>query len=228
MGILTPSANGGVMKLVIGNKAYSSWSFRPWILMRTLGLPFEEELVPLYRYGWAERIQAVSPGGKVPALVDGDTVVWESLAIIEYLAERYPDRGIWPKESAARAHARALAAEMHAGFAPLRGRCPMNMRRDPKPVLLGPEVQSNVDRIVAAWSEARSRCGAGGPFLYGAFSATDAMYAPVVSRFHSYAVEVPAGIRAYMDAVMALPAWQEWEAAGRAEPWHLADSDDVT
>jgi glutathione S-transferase len=216
------------MKLVIGNKAYSSWSFRPWLLMRALGIAFEEQLIPLYRDDWAERIRAVSPAGKVPALIDGDTVVWESLAIVEYLAERFPDRGIWPKDGAARARARSLSSEMHAGFAPLRGRCPMNMRRDPKPIVLGPEVQANVDRIVAGWTEARSRFGAGGPFLYGAFSAADAMYAPVVSRFHGYAVAVPADICAYMDAVMALPAWREWEAAGRAEPWHIPESDDVT
>jgi glutathione S-transferase len=214
------------MKLVIGNKAYSSWSFRPWLLMRVLGLPFEEELIQLYRDGSAERIRAASPGGKVPALVDGDVVVWESLSIIEYIADRFPDR-VWPFDRAARAHARSLSTEMHAGFAPLRARCPMNIRRAPKPVVLGPEVEANVARIVAGWAEARSRFGASGPFLYGAFSGADAMYAPVVSRFHSYAVAVPEPVRAYMDAVMALPAWREWKEAADAEPWHLADSDDV-
>ncbi|AVO45276.1 glutathione S-transferase family protein [Phreatobacter cathodiphilus] len=216
------------MKLVIGNKAYSSWSFRPWILMTVLGIPFEEELVPLYREGSAEAIRRVSPGGKVPALIDGDVVVWESLAIIEYLADRFPGRGIWPAETAARAHARALSTEMHAGFQALRNRCPMNVRRAPKAVALGPEVEANVARIVSGWAEARERFGSGGPFLYGAFSAADAMYAPVVSRFHAYAVPVPQSARAYMDAVMALPAWSAWVAAGEAEPWHLADSDDVT
>ena len=215
------------MKLVIGNKAYSSWSFRPWVLMRMLDLPFEEVLVPLYRDGSAERIRALSPGGKVPALIDGDIVVWESLAIIEHLADRFPGR-VWPEEAAARAHARSLSTEMHAGFAALRSRCPMNMRRAPKAVVLGPETEANVARIVAGWAEARSRFGGGGAFLYGAFSGADAMYAPVVSRFHSYAVEVPAVARAYMDAVMALPAWREWKDAADAEPWHLADSDDVT
>ena len=215
------------MKLVIGNKAYSSWSFRPWILMRTLGLSFEEELIPLYRDGSAGRIRAASPGGKVPALIDGDVVVWESLSIIEYIADRFPDRGVWPADSAARAHARSLSTEMHAGFAPLRARCPMNIRREPKAVILGPDVEANVARIVAGWTEARARFGAGGPFLYGAFSGADAMYAPVVSRFHSYGVEVPPPVRAYMERIMALPAWQEWKQAADAEPWHLADSDDV-
>ena len=216
------------MKLVIGNKAYSSWSFRPWILMRALGLSFDEELVPLYRDGSAERIRQASPGGKVPALIDGEISVWESLSIIEYLAERFPDRGIWPADSAARAHARSLATEMHAGFMPLRVRCPMNVRREPKPVALGPEATANVARIVAGWIEARTRFGTGGPFLYGTFSGADAMYAPVVSRFHSYAIDVPPPVEAYMQAVMALPAWRDWVEAGRAEPWHLADSDDVT
>ncbi len=215
------------MKLVIGNKAYSSWSFRPWILMTVLGIPFEEELIPLYREGSAEAIRRLSPGGKVPALIDGGLVVWESLAIIEYLADRFPGRGVWPDDIAARAHARALATEMHAGFQPLRNRCPMNVRRAPKALVLGPEVEANVARIVAAWGEARARFGAGGPFLYGAFSGADAMYAPVVSRFHCYAVPVPPEARAYMDAVMALPAWRAWTEAGQAEPWHLADSDDV-
>jgi glutathione S-transferase len=215
------------MKLVIGNKAYSSWSFRPWLLMQVLGLPFEEELIPLYRDGSAERIRAASPGGKVPALIDGDVVVWESLSIIEYIADRFPDR-VWPFDRAARAHARSLSAEMHSGFAPLRARCPMNIRREPKPVILGPEAAADVARIIAGWTEARSRFGAGGPFLYGAFSGADAMYAPVVSRFHSYAVEVPPPVRAYMDAVMALPAWREWKQAADGEPWRLADSEDVT
>lgn len=215
------------MKLVIGNKAYSSWSFRPWILMTVLGIPFEEDLIPLYREGSAEAIRRLSAGGKVPALIDGGLVVWESLAIIEYLADRFPGRGVWPDDIAARAHARALATEMHAGFQPLRNRCPMNVRRAPKALVLGPEVEANVARIVAAWGEARARFGAGGPFLYGAFSGADAMYAPVVSRFHCYAVPVPPEARAYMDAVMALPAWRAWTEAGQAEPWHLADSDDV-
>lgn len=215
------------MKLVIGNKAYSSWSFRPWILMRVLGLPFEEVLVPLYREGSAAQIRSLSPGGKVPALADGDIVVWESLSIIEYLADRFPGR-VWPAEPAARAHARSLSAEMHAGFAALRGRCPMNMRRAPKAVVLGAEAETDVARILAAWDEALRRFGGAGPFLYGAFSGADAMYAPVVSRFHAYGVPVPAQARAYMDAIMALPAWREWAEAADAEPWHLADSDDVT
>lgn len=214
------------MKLVIGNKAYSSWSFRPWLLMRVLGLPFEEELIPLYRDGSAERIRAASPGGRVPALIDGDVVVWESLSIIEYIADCFPDR-VWPFDRAARAHARSLSAEMHAGFSALRARCPMNIRREPKPVILGAEVEANVARVIAGWTEARSRFGAGGPFLYGAFSGADAMYAPVVSRFHSYAIDVPAPVRAYMERVMALAAWREWKEAADAEPWHLADSDDV-
>ncbi|PTM57414.1 glutathione S-transferase family protein [Phreatobacter oligotrophus] len=216
------------MKLVIGNKAYSSWSFRPWILLKVLGIPFDEELIPLYREGSAEAIRKLSPGGKVPALIDGDIVVWESLSIIEYIADRFPDRGVWPADPAARAHSRSIASEMHSGFQALRNRCPMNVRRVPHPIVLGPEVEANVARIVAGWTEARARFGAGGPFLYGAFSGADAMYAPVVSRFHCYAVPVPPEARAYMDAIMALPAWKDWMEAGLIEPWRLADSDDVT
>jgi glutathione S-transferase len=215
------------MKLVIANKAYSSWSLRPWILMRHLGIPFEEEVIRLYQPDTAMRIGRYSGAGRVPVLVDGDITVWESLAIVEHLAERFPDKAIWPKDPAARAHARSLASEMHAGFAPLRARCTMNIRRVPKALALDDEVKANVARILTAWREARSRFGAGGPFLYGAFSAADAMYAPVVNRFHVYAVPVPAEVRAYMDAVMALPAWQAWEADARAEPWYEAQYEDV-
>ncbi len=194
------------------------------------GPALREELIPLYREGSAEAIRKASPGGKVPALIDGDVVVWESLSIIEYIADRFPDRGVWPADSAARAHARSLATEMHAGFQALRNRCPMNVRRVPKAIALGPDVEANVARITGAWPRhaARGRFGAGGPFLYGAFSGADAMYAPVVSRFHCYAVPVPPEARAYMDVIMALPAWKDWMEAGIAEPWHLADSDDVT
>lgn len=178
------------MKLLIGNKAYSSWSLRPWILMRHFDLPFEEEMVALYQPDTAERVRRFSKAGKLPVLVDGDIVVWESLAIIDYLAERYPDRAIWPADRAARAHARAAATEMHAGFQALRNRCGMNMRRVPRAIALADPVTADIARIVTLWTEARERFGAGGPFLYGAFSAADAMYAPVVNRFHAYAIEI--------------------------------------
>ncbi|QCK87730.1 glutathione S-transferase family protein [Phreatobacter aquaticus] len=207
------------MKLLIGNKAYSSWSFRPWILMRHLGLPFEEEVVALYQPDTAERVRRFSKAGKLPVLVDGDIVVWESLAIIDYLADRFPDRPVWPAERAARAHARSASTEMHAGFQALRNRCGMNMRRMPKAIALADDVKADIARIVTLWTEARERFGAGGPFLYGAFSAADAMYAPVVNRFHAYAIDVPPVVAAYMTAMMALPAWQDWQRGADAEPW---------
>ena len=153
-------------------------------------------------------------------LIDGDMVIWESLAILDHLADRYPDKKLWPSDPAGRAHARAIAAEMHAGFADLRNHYPMNMRRDRnKRREPTPGAQANIDRIDALWRDARARFGKGGPFLFGAFSNADAMYAPVVSRFASYAIPVSEAARGYMDAMMALPAWKEWEEAGRVEEW---------
>jgi glutathione S-transferase len=157
----------------------------------------------------------------VPVLIDGGVLVWESLAILEYLADKFPAAGLWPKDFASRAHARAVASEMHAGFQPLRRLLPMNMWRPVKPRALDDGAKADAARIDAIWSECRARFGAAGPFLYGAFGAADAMYAPVVSRFHTYAVEVGAEARAYMGTMMALPAWREWREAARREPWVL-------
>lgn len=207
------------LKLILGNKNYSSWSLRPWIAMRNAGIPFEEEVIPLYEPGSAERMAAYSPTGKVPVLLDGDMVIWESLAILEHIAERFPKAQLWPADPKARAHARAISAEMHAGFVPLRRDCPMNMRRESRRLALTAEVAANVRRIEQIWTECRERFGEGGPFLFGAFGAADAMYAPIVSRFASYAIGVGAAAEAYMTAVMALPAWVEWRNAGIAEPW---------
>jgi glutathione S-transferase len=206
------------LKLILGNKNYSSWSLRPWIAMRHAGLDFEEEVIPLYEPGSRERILRYSPTGKVPVLIDGDMTVWESLAILDHLAERFPKTQLWPDDPQARAHARAISAEMHAGFGPLRRHCPMNMRRTRKRDLTA-EVDADVTRISEIWTDCRARFGEGGPFLFGRFSAADAMYAPVVSRFASYEIGVGAACEAYMAAMIALPAWQEWRAAGIAEPW---------
>jgi len=208
------------LRLIIGNKTYSSWSFRPWIAMKVAGIPFEETVISLDAADFKARVKAVSPAGQVPVLVDGAVVVWESLAILEYLADRFPDATLWPTDVAARAEARAVACEMHAGFQPLRQHLPMNMARPVKPRLLDDGATADVARIAAIWRECRVKFG--GPFLFGgSFGATDAMYAPVVSRFHTYAVEVGADARGYMAAVMALPAWTEWWAAARREPWVL-------
>ena len=213
------------MKLVIANKAYSSWSFRPWLLMRMFDILFDEIVIPLDLPGSAAAVGAFSPAGKVPILIDGAITVWDSLAIIEHLVEARPDCPIWPRDPAARALARSLAAEMHSGFAPLRRALPMNMRRLPRPATLDAEtasaVAANVARIEAAWADARSRFGAGGPFLFGAFCAADAMFAPVVNRLHAYAVDVGEATLAYMTAMMTLPAWRDWQAGAEAEGWHL-------
>jgi glutathione S-transferase len=209
--------------LVIGNKNYSSWSLRPWIAMKVAGIPFAERFVPLNAADFKERIADVSPTGKVPALADGDTHVWESLAILEYLGEKYPQARLWPADQKARAHARSIATEMHAGFAALRRHFPMNVRRPVKPrEPIPPEVITDVRRIEALWTDCRTRFGGGGPFLFGAFGTADAMYAPVVSRFQTYAIAVGPGARAYMDAVLALPAWTQWRAAAEKEPWVLS------
>jgi glutathione S-transferase len=210
------------LTLVVANKAYSSWSLRPWILMTHFGVPFEDIVIPLEEPDTKAAIARYSPTGKCPVLHDGEASVWESIAIIDYLAELFPDKPIWPKEKRARAHARSIAAEMHAGFVPLRVHCPTNFRRKVSARALTPEVAADVARIEAIWSGAREKFGAGGPFLFGAFTAADAMYAPVVNRFHIYDVPVKQGSRAYMDAVMALPAWKAWIEGAAAEPWRIA------
>lgn len=209
------------LKLVIGNKNYSSWSMRPWIALRIAGIAFEERVISLDDPIFKPELAKLTPAGKVPVLIDGDRHIWESLAIVEYLADKFPDAGLWPKDAAARAHARTISAEMHAGFAPLRRHCPMNMLRPPKRRDLPPEVQSDVARIEQMWTDCRARFGKDGPFLFGAAGAADAMYAPVVSRFQTYQIEAGAGTRAYMQAVMGLPAWAAWEAAARQESWVL-------
>jgi glutathione S-transferase len=209
------------LQLIIANKNYSSWSLRPWLAMKVAGIAFDETLVSLDAPDFKRRLTRLSGAGKVPVLIDGDLRVWESVAIIEYLAEKFPAAALWPQDPAARAHARAIASEMHAGFLPLRRQLPMNVRRPVIPRALEADAAADVARIDAIWSECRARFGAAGPFLYGAFGAADAMYAPVVWRFLTYAVEVSAPSGAYMRAIMALPAWGEWREAARREPWVL-------
>jgi glutathione S-transferase len=208
-----------MLKLVIGNKNYSSWSFRPWIAMKVAGIPFNEEVISLYVEGSREQILKHSPAGKVPILIDGDTHVWESLAILEYLAEKFPDVGFWPADQKARAHARAISTEMHAGFVALRSECGMSFWRPPAKRALSADAQANIARVQEIWTNARSRYGGGGPFLFGRFSVADAMYAPVVQRFIAYEIDVSAPVKAYMQAMTALPAWQEWRRAALRETW---------
>jgi glutathione S-transferase len=206
-----------MLRLIIGNKNYSSWSFRPWLAMKVAGIAFEETLLPLDAPDFKARLAAFGGAGKVPLLVDGEIRVWESLAVLEYLAEKFPGAGLWPREPAARARARAIAAEMHSGFSSLRSQLPMNIRRPVIRRALDADAAADVARIEAIWTESRNRFGSGGPFLYGTFGAADAMYAPVASRFHTYAVEVGAVARAYMAALMKLPAWMEWREAALRE-----------
>jgi glutathione S-transferase len=209
------------LHLVIGNKNYSSWSFRPWLAMKVAGIAFEETVISLEASDFKARVTALSGAGKVPVLIDGTTRVWESLAILEYLAEKFPAASLWPKDENARAQARAVAAEMHAGFVPLRNLLPMNVWRPVQPRALDDGSKANVARIEEIWRDCRARFGAGGPFLFGAFGAADAMYAPVIWRFHTYAVAVGDAARDYMRAMMALPAWSEWRDAARRESWVL-------
>jgi glutathione S-transferase len=213
------------LHLVIGNKNYSSWSMRPWIGMKAAGIAFDETVISLHAADFKPRLAKLSGTGKVPVLIDGDTRVWESLAILEYAAEKFPGAGLWPADAVARAHARAIAHEMHAGFLPLRRHMPMCMWRPVERRPLTSEAAANVKRIDAMWSDCRARFGKNGLFLFGKLSAADAMYAPVVSRLHTYGVEVGAPARAYMDAMMALPAWQEWTAAALTEEWVLSDDE---
>ncbi|MEN3348325.1 MAG: glutathione S-transferase [Bradyrhizobium sp.] len=208
-----------MLKLVIGNKNYSSWSMRPWLALRANNIPFSEIFIPLYTDDQADkdRILSVSASGKVPALIDGDVTVWDSLAIIEYLAEKFPDTQLWPADRAARAHARSISAEMHSGFVPLRSECGMNLHRPIRAVALSDDAQANVARIQEIWADCHARYGKQGPFLFGAFSGADAMYAPVVHRFRTYAIPVEGDARHYYDAMQAHPAFQEWTRDGLAE-----------
>ena len=206
------------LKLVTGNKNYSSWSMRPWLALRANDIPFDEIFVPLYT-GEADkrRILDVTPSGKVPVLVDGDITIWDSLAIIEYLAERFPEKRLWPQDPAQRAHARSISAEMHSSFAALRNECGMNLHRPVGAIEMSADARADIARIQGIWAECRERYAKAGPFLFGAFGAADAMFAPVVHRFRTYEIAVEPQPRRYMDTMMALPAFQEWTNAGLAE-----------
>lgn len=212
--------------LVLANKAYSSWSLRGWLAVRLADIPFREVVIPLREAGTRTEILKYSPSAKCPVLVDGEVTVWESLAIVEYLAEKHPNAPLWPKDAAARAHARAISAEMHAGFIPLRRALPMNLRhRVPCPAL-DDAVQSDINRIESIWRDARRRFGGAmgkGPFLFGGFSAADAMFAPVASRFDTYGVPLPDQAAAYVAAVMAHPLMTEWIDAAGKEPWIIPE-----
>jgi len=213
-----------MLKLYIGNKNYSSWSMRPWVLLRQTGIDFDEVMVRFDSFapgsGFRSTMDAVSPVGKVPVLVDGDLTVWDTLAIAEYVAEQFPDKQLWPAERTARARARSICAEMHSGFTGLRSACPMNIEAHlPEVGALAlrdkPAVRKDLERLVTMWSGLLAAHG--GPMLLGAFSVADAYFAPVVMRLKTYALPVPADVAAYMDRVCALPGVKAWTDGARAE-----------
>ena len=211
--------------LVIANKNYSSWSMRPWVLLRGLGIEFDEVQLKFGSDAHRDGIARWSPTGLVPVLwLDGEPV-WDTLAIAETVAERWPERQAWPTDARARAVARSVCAEMHSGFRALRGAMPMNIRGAYPGKGMNPDVRKDIDRVVDIWTACRERFGQGGDLLFGGFSIADAYYAPVVTRFATYAVELPQVARRYADAVLALPAAREWSAAGRAEPEFVAEDE---
>lgn len=213
------------MKLIIGNRNYSSWSLRGWLACRQSGLPFDVEVVPLYGPEGAERRRAddLAPSGRrVPVLWDGDAVVWDSMAILEYLADKVGGDRFWPRRDDARAMARAMVAEMHAGHLALRRECPMNLRARVEGYTLSDDARADVVRILTLWAEARARHGGGGPFLFGSFSAADIAYAPVVGRFITYGVPVPGFAMAYIEALWEHDWMQQWLELAEAEPWTIA------
>jgi glutathione S-transferase len=211
--------------LVIANKLYSSWSLRPWLLMRQLGIAFDEILIPLDLPDTKEKVLKHSPAGKVPILIDGDVTVWESISIMEYVGDAL-GAPVWPQERAARAMARSVSAEMHAGFSALRSGCPMNLGKKFAQKDRGEGVARDVARFSEIVRQARERFGGGGPFLFGAFSAADAMFAPLVTRLDTYSIALDPTTQAYADTILSLPALQEWRAAALQETW-IVDADEV-
>ena len=207
------------MTLYIGNKNYSSWSLRAWLAPAHVGIPFEESVIPLLDENWPDAIAAVSPSLKVPVLKHDARVIWESLAILEYLAETFPEARLWPDDVEARAVARAVSAEMHAGFAALRTHMPLNVRKSLPGRGRAEGVEADIERVCEIWRDARARFSADGPFLFGPFTNVDAMFAPVVSRFETYGVQLDAVCRAYADTILSLDAMRKWSDAARAEPW---------
>lgn len=207
------------LRLYIGNKNYASWSLRAWLALKATGTTFAEVVIPILAPGSKETLRQFSPTGKVPALHHGDIVVWDSLAICGYLADLFPDAGLWPADPAAKAMARSISAEMHSSFQALRSQFPMNIRKNVPGRPVSAEAQADIDRVVGLWRECRERFGkSAGAFLFGRFTIADAMYAPVVTRFRTYQFALDREADAYCDAVTALPAMREWAEAAKNEP----------
>lgn len=212
-----------MLEIVIGNKAYSSWSMRGWLAVRQSGLPFTETLIPMWTPEW-DAARATGPlalSGKVPTLIDDGLTVWDSLAIVGHLAERVGPAPFWPADPAARALARSIAAEMHSAYPDLRRHCGMNVRRVYPAAPLPDAVQADIDRIVHLWTEARTRFGGDGPWLFGPYGAADIMFAPVATRFRTYGIALPPVAEAYVTALLAHPHIADWLAAAQAEPWFV-------
>ena len=205
-----------MLKIVVGNKKYSSWSLRGWLALKLAGVPFEEAVVALDMPDTAQSIRKLSPSGRVPALIDGDVTVWDSLAVSEYLNEKFPEKRLWPKDPAQRARARSVSAEMHSGFVNLRNDCSMKIVQQYPPKALRPETQAEVNRIVELWEDCLKRSG--GPWLFGKEPCiADAFYAPVVSRFRTYSIPVSGPAKAYCETIWAWPALQAWVADAEKE-----------
>lgn len=210
------------LHLIIANKSYSSWSMRPWLAMKASGLAFRETVICLDQPDTVAKIKAYSAAAKVPVLQHGDITVWESLAILEYLADTFPGKHLWPSDPHARAVARSVATEMHGGFTNMRQAMPMNVRKVFPPAARAEAVDGDIARITSLWRDCRAKFGQGGPFLFGAFSNADAMYAPVVTRFKTYSVTLDTEAQAYCDAVLNHPATREWCIQAAGEPWVIA------
>lgn len=207
------------LTLILGNKNYSSWSLRPYLALAHYKIPFDEVVINIYGDNPKPEILKHSPTGKVPVLHDGEATVWESLAIIDYVADKFPKLGLWPADPIARAHARAISAEMHAGFSGLRQNCPMTLKRVPRPIEMSDAAKADVVRITEMWNDTRARFGKGGKFLFGDFCAADCMYGPVATRIRTYAIPVDLVSSAYVDAIHDLPAFVAWRNAGLKETW---------
>lgn len=214
------------LTLVIGNKNYSSWSLRPWLAMAAKNIPFAEVLIPLYHPNTRQQVLQYSPTGLVPALKYGNLMLWESLAIIEYVSDLHPEAKLWPEEMEYRALARSLATEVHSGFQALRSHCPMNLRRRAARRMT-PAVDEDVVRLVNYWKKFRMEAVGDGPFLFGEFGAVDAMMAPLATRIRSYEIPVDRMTNEYIDAIYDLPAFQKWYQAAIAEPWKIAETDNI-
>lgn len=212
------------MKLIIANRNYSSWSLRPWLVLTHFGIPFEERLLRFDEPGYESEFRRNSPSGRVPVLLDGDLAIPESIAIIEYLADRFPEHAIWPRDVAERAWARSVSAEMHGGFGALRQHAPMNLRASHPGRVPLDVVAADIGRVEALWGECIARSG--GPYLFGAFTAADAMFAPMATRLRTYDLPVSDVAAGYVEAIYALPAFRAWLAEALKEPW-VADMDEI-